>query len=199
MKKKTLIGLTGPIASGKNLAARIFGRHGAYVIDADVIGHQILQPQSKVWHMIVKTFGSKVLSRGGRVNRKKLGRLVFSDPKALKKLNAISHPAIKRRIVELINASKKKMIVVNAAILFEMKISNMMDKIVLVTAKKSVRLKRLLKKGKKKEDALARINSQRNDAEYRKIADIAVSNNSTKTALCVKIINLLKSEISIQN
>jgi dephospho-CoA kinase len=191
--KKIIIGLTGPIASGKNIVARIFLKAGAYVIDADIVGHEILSSQGKVWHQIVKAFGSKVLSRGGRINRKKLGRLVFSDQKHLNKLNSISHPEIKKRVMSLIRASNKKVIVVNAAVLFEMKLNKMMDKVIVVTAKKSLRFRRLIKKGKRKADALARINSQRGESEYRKIADVVIANNSTKSALQKKVKGALKN------
>jgi hypothetical protein len=106
MTKKIIIGLTGPIASGKSMAAKMLARHGAFVIDADVIGHQVIAPQSKAWHEIVKAFGLKVLNRGGAVNRRKLARIVFSRPSSLKKLDKITHPEMRRIISAKIKLAK---------------------------------------------------------------------------------------------
>jgi dephospho-CoA kinase len=182
--RKIIIGLTGPIAAGKDTVAKIFARHKAYVIDADEIGHKILAPQSKAWHGVVKIFGSKILNRGGIVNRKKLGKIVFSDKKALRNLNAITHPEIKKAILdEIKNVKDKKVIVVNAAILKEMKLVPIVDKVVVVMAKDGIRMKRLIKKGRSLADAKARMKVQAGTSEYRKIADIVIVNNGNKAEL----------------
>lgn len=178
--KSIVIGLTGPIASGKNTAAKMFARRGALVIDADKIGHQVIAPQTKAWHGIVKFFGSKVLNRGGVINRKKLAKIVFSDPAALRKLNSITHPEIRRVISEKIRAgklAKKKYIVVNAAILKEMKLLPLVDKVVAVSAGEKMRVKRLIRSGLTKQEAAARIRSQAGISGYRKIADFVIENN----------------------
>ena len=106
--KSTVIGLTGPIASGKNTVARMFCRYGAFIIDADKVGHQVIAPQKKAWHEIVKVFGSKVLNRGGAVNRRKLASIVFSNSQALNKLNRITHAEIRKTIKEVLNNVKIK-------------------------------------------------------------------------------------------
>ncbi len=188
--KSTVIGLTGPIASGKNAAAKIFGRRGAAVIDADDIGHRVIAPQTKAWHEIVKVFGSKVLNRGGAVNRHKLAGIVFSDPAALKRLNRITHPEMRRMIAERVRAAKllkKRFIVVNAAILEKMKLLPLVDKVIAVLADKRTRIRRLKRAGLPVSDALARMRSQEKDRSYRRIADFAVENNGTIGDLQEKI------------
>lgn len=186
MKKTKIIGLTGPIASGKNEVAKILRRRGACVIDADEIGHELLTPQSDIWKSLLKEFGSKILLPEGKVSRKKLGRLAFSDPKMLKKLNKIMHPVMRERIkskIQMTNDKQCKIIVVNAAVLKEMGLIPLVDEVWVVLADKKKRLNRLVKKGYEKNHAAAMIKSQMADGEYSKIADTVIRNNGTKVSL----------------
>ena len=194
MIKKIIIGLTGMIASGKNTAAKIFARRGAFVIDADTIGHQVIAPQSKAWHEIVKTFGSKVLNRGGAVNRRKLAGIVFSKPGLLKKLDKITHPEMRRIISAKIKQAKmsnKKYIVINAALLGQMKLLPLVDKVIVIFAPKNVRIRRMLRSGLSRQEALARIRSQRSDQSYRKTADFVIDNNKKLDDLKKKVIKVI--------
>jgi dephospho-CoA kinase len=187
MKGKLIIGLTGPIASGKNEIAKMLGRHGAFVIDADEIGHQIMLPQKKVWHEIVKTFGVKVLNRGGKVSRHKLGRIVFSSKAALRKLDRIMHPEMKSVIGRMIRQSRKKIVIVNAAVLKEMGLLPLVDIVIVVSASKKVRIKRLMKSGFSQSDAVARIRAQAKASNYRRIADIIIENDRSLRDLHKKV------------
>jgi len=194
MTKKIIIGLTGPIASGKNTVAKMFTRRGAFVIDADAIGHQVIAPQSKIWHEIVKVFGSKVLNRGGAVNRRKLARIVFSKPSLLKKLDKMTHPEMRKMIrgeIKLAKMSSKKYIIVNAALLEEMKLLSLVDKVIVVLADRGLRVKRLLRAGLSRQEALARIRVQRSDSRYRKTADIVIDNNKKMDDLKKKVIKAI--------
>ena len=194
MTKNLVIGLTGPIASGKNTVAKMFTKRGAFVIDADAIGHQVIAPQSKIWHEIVKAFGSKVLIRGGAVNRRKLAGIVFSKPGLLKKLDKMTHPEMRRIIsakIKLAKMSDKKHIVVNAAILGEMKLLPLVDKVIVVLAGKNVRIKRMLKSGSSRQEALMRITAQGSDQSYREMADIIIDNNRTIDDLKKKVIKVI--------
>jgi dephospho-CoA kinase len=194
MTKNLVIGLTGPIASGKNTVAKMFARRGAFVIDADTIGHQAIAPQSKVWHEIVKVFGSKVLNRGGAVNRRKLSRIVFSNPSLLIKLDKMTHPEMRRIIsakIKLAKMSDKKHIVINAALFEEMKLLPLVDKVIVVLSGKNSRVRRLLKKGRSREESLAKIKAQRSDAEYLKMADIVIVNDKSIEELKKKVIKVI--------
>jgi len=182
--KPKIIGLTGPIGSGKNEVCRILRRRGARVIDADRLGHGLLVPQSDLWKELVKTFGSRILQQGGKVNRKKLGEMVFENPKLLKKLNKIMHPAMRERIKsEIRNTKSETLIIINAAVLKEMRLVPFVDEVWVVLAKREKRMKRLMNKGLTKEQAALRVRSQMSDGEYLKMADRVIRNNSTREKL----------------
>jgi len=183
--KSIVIGLTGPIASGKDVAAKVFRRYGAMVIDVDSIGHKVILPQSGPWHKIAKVFGTTIFNRGGFINRKKLAGIVFSRPEALKKINSITHPEILKSVKAMINDSggKKKLVIVNAAVLKDIGLIPYVDRIVVVLASKEKRLKRLISLGFSRKEALLRMASQKSDREYTRIADHVVHNNGSKQEL----------------
>lgn len=194
--KSKVIGLTGPASSGKDTLAKMFKRRGAAVIDADRIGHNVLAPQTKAWHEIVKLFGSKVLNRGGKVNRRKLGRIVFSDRSMLRKLDKISHPAMAKIIKQaVINARKKnkRLIVINAAVLEQMMLLPVVDKVILILASRKKRINRMVKAGLSRREALDRIWSQYSDKRYRKTADIVIVNNGEPDQLKTKFKRIYES------
>ncbi|MBI5700937.1 dephospho-CoA kinase [Candidatus Saganbacteria bacterium] len=200
--KCQIIGLTGPIGSGKSEAAKIFKRAGALLIEADHVGHNLYVPQSKVWGQIVKAFGSVVLGSEGRVNRKKLGEIVFADPKKLDILNRITHPLIMQEIKKEIASCELsvvscKLIIVDAALpqLFE----GLVDRVILITATKEKRLKRLIKKGLEKNMAQKRISLQMAAKEYLDIADIVIENNGPLKQFKEKIKQVLASNSIIGN
>jgi dephospho-CoA kinase len=189
--KPKIIGLTGPIGSGKNEVCRILRRRGAFVIDADEIGHKLLVPQSDIWRKLVTAFGSRILQQGGKVNRRRLGEMVFEDPKLLKKLNEIMHPVMKETIAAQIS-NPQSLTIINAAVLKEMGLISFVDEVWVVLADKKKRLDRLVKKGLKKEQALVRIKAQRSDREFISIADEVIKNDGTIQSLKKKILELLK-------
>ena len=179
-----IIALTGPIGSGKSEVAKILSRHGFKLVDADRLGHELLTPQTETWGKVVHAFGVRVLNRGGVVNRKKLGEIVFGDTKALAKLNQIMHPPLKARIAEVVKEFKSSpenklddILVINAALpqLFE----GLADKVILVNSKQPNRLKRLLKKGLDRSQALKRMKAQVPQKKYQAIADFVINNDST--------------------
>ncbi len=94
----TLIGLTGNIATGKSLVARMLGELGAHVVDADALVHELERQGTPVYHAILAEFGPGILRQDGEIDRGKLGALVFGDPRALQRLEAIVHPAVEKEI-----------------------------------------------------------------------------------------------------
>ena len=94
-------GLTGGIACGKSTVARYFQDLGAHIIDADRVGHELIEPGRAAYEEIVERFGKEILDSGGRIDRKKLGPKVFADPQQLAVLNAIVHPRIIAHMREL--------------------------------------------------------------------------------------------------
>jgi dephospho-CoA kinase len=196
-----IIGLTGPIGSGKNEVARILRRRGAFVIEADEVAHALYKDQTPAWHGLVRVFGSKVLNRGGRVNRRKLGEIVFSDKRKLALLNRIVHPYLREAIVQEIKKTRHKargkrpqaqgIIVINAAVLKEIGLVDYVDEVWVVMASRAGRLRRLLKMGLVKKEADARLRLQMSQKEYLKIADVVIQNEGSLRSLKKKVLSLL--------
>jgi dephospho-CoA kinase len=117
-----VIGLTGGIGTGKSLVAHMLGELGAEIIDADRIGHEAYTPHTPVWKEVVEAFGEDILQTSGEIDRKRLGSIVFSDPKELARLNSIMHPRmaemIHKRVIEL-EGQGADTVVVEAAVLVE--------------------------------------------------------------------------------
>lgn len=126
-----IIGLTGKACTGKNVVAEALAEKNFLVIDVDKLGHQALRENKE---LIVKTFGN-VLTRDGLIDRRKLGDIVFSSKTKLRELEAITHPGIKRIIINLIENEKKdknRDIVINAAILERGNLLELCDKVIYV-------------------------------------------------------------------
>ncbi len=186
-----IIGLTGPIGAGKDAVARALKRRGACIIDADRLAHGLYAAQAPLWHELVKTFGSRILMRGGKINRKKLGEIVFSDKKKLLQLNKLVHPHLKEAIAREIGQGGE-LVVINAAVLKEIGLLPLVDEVWAVTAPKEVRLKRLVKNGLPEKEAKKRIAAQISAQEYAKIADVIISNTGTLKQLNGKVQASLK-------
>ena len=153
-----VVGLTGKYCAGKDRAARVFEDHGFFVIDVDALGHQILAANAA---RVMESFGPSVAAAGGGVDRRKLGRLVFADPAALARLEAILHPPMVSRVKELIVENGGD-IVINAAILHHMGLHLLCDAVVCVTAPLLIRLARAVRRDALSvRDALARVRSQK--------------------------------------
>lgn len=189
-----LIGLTGPIAAGKDEVAKILRRHGAQVIDADELAHELYSSQSPVWHELVKTFGAKILKRGGTINRRKLGEIVFSDKKKLKELNRIVHPSLKEAVIRTIEEHRAlstehgtQIIVINAAVLNEIGLADYVEEIWAVMASRETRLKRLIRSGLSRTEAECRMRAQASQKGYSKMADVVIRNEGTLKQLNAKV------------
>ena len=177
---KFVLGVTGSFASGKSTVARLFAGRQAQVIDADRIAHTCLNSSKGLKEKLVKVFGAKILSRRGVIQRKELGKIVFSDKAQLKKLNRIMHPLIKRIIHKQIADSKKKIVILDAALIIETGLKSCLDKLVVVRAG----LKEQLFRAKKKfslgsNDALSRIQFQSSIRAKTRLADFVIDNRGS--------------------
>lgn len=158
-----VVGLTGGICSGKTTVARIFAKKGAVVLDADEIAHQLQEPGQPVYEAIVRAFGREILKADRRIERAKLGNLVFADPTMRRKLEAIMHPAIVRTCETRIEQAREagtKICIVDAALLIEARAQERFDRLIVVAASKEVQLERLIQRGLREEEAVRRIRSQ---------------------------------------
>ncbi|MCJ7790500.1 MAG: dephospho-CoA kinase [Candidatus Atribacteria bacterium] len=181
-----IIGLTGGIVSGKSTVARMFKDLGAKIVDADKLGHKVILPQGAAWKRIIKIFGKDILQKDQTINREKLGKIVFASQNLLKKLNKITHPEIIKLIKKEISLAKdnskeeKKILIIDAALIYETKIDRLMDKIIVVYLDKEEQLKRLIKRNNLSEkEALQKIKSQIPLKEKIEIADYVIDNSNS--------------------
>jgi dephospho-CoA kinase len=190
IQESKVIGLTGPIGAGKDEVVRVLRRRGAFVIDADKVAHTLYSSQNPVWRELVKVFGSRILNRGGMINRKKLAEMVFADKKLLQKLNRIIHPYLKETIMLIAEEQKAvgtALIVINAAVLKEIGLLEYVDEVWAVLASKELRAERLQQAGLSKKEIDQRLNSQLAQKEYLKLADVVIRNNGTLRQLAKQV------------
>ena len=182
------VGLTGGIVSGKSTVAKMFRDLGAKIIDADKLGHKVILPHKPAWEKIVKLFGKGLLKEDLSIDRKKLGEIVFSDQRLLKKLNEITHPEIIKLIKKRINLVKNKtcengkeeILIIDAALIYEAKIDNLMDKIIVVYIEENEQIKRLKKRDNlSAEEASKRVKSQMSINKKIKFADYIIDNSNS--------------------
>ena len=181
-----VVGLTGGIVSGKSTVALMFKDLGAKIVDADKLGHSVILPHKPAWEKIVKIFGKDILQNDLTIDREKLGKIVFANQSLLKKLNDITHPEITKIIKKEIDSLKnktykqKKILIIDAALIYEAKIDRLMDKIIVVYIDEDEQIKRLIKRNNlSKDEALQRIKSQMPMKEKVKMADYVIDNSNS--------------------
>lgn len=177
-----VVGLTGGIGSGKSTLAALLAERGAQVIDADELGRDALRPGQPAWHSVVTQFGDEILSPGTmQVDRKRLAGIVFNDKNKLAALNAIVHPVILAGIADGLERLQgtDDVVVIDAALLVNMGVNDLLDALVVVTAPIAARTRRLLARGMTKADVEARIASQVPQERLVEEADIVVSNGGS--------------------
>ena len=172
-----IIGITGSIACGKSTVSNYLKSKGYIVIDADKIGHEALD-SDYVKEKLILTFGNDILENN-KINRRKLGELVFGNSNNLNILNSIIHPEIRRRILEEIDKNNdQEFIFIDVALLFEAKFDDLVDKIIVVYVDENTQLTRLMKRNSISEkEALSRIVSQMSPLEKAKLGDYTINNN----------------------
>jgi dephospho-CoA kinase len=174
---KTVIGLTGNIATGKSVVRRMLEHLGAFGIDADGLAHRAMSPGAPAYKPIIENFGRWVLSDDGQIDRAKLGRIVFADPNALAQLEGITHPVVRGAIDLLIRRSRQKVVAIEAIKLFESGLAGHCDSLWVVDTPESLQLERLVAIRKlSKADAQARIDAQGAQSEKLARASVIIRN-----------------------
>ena len=177
---KILIGLTGNIACGKSTVLRQLRDLGAYVIDADILIHYILRHDGPAYWPVVTEFGPGIVQADGEIDRRALGRIVFSDPEKLRRLEEIEHPIVRRVIDEEIGQADEQIIVLDAIKLIESGWADKCDSVWVVTCLREQQIERLQNyRGYSRQDAEMRVNSQ--SAPELKVAraDVVIDNSGT--------------------
>jgi len=178
------VGLTGNIASGKSNAARVFAELGARIIDADRIAHEIMSPGHRVYDKVVEAFGGEILRPDGTIDRRILGRIVFSREEKRLLLNSLVHPGVlvevQRRMAAAAEENARAIIIVDAALMIETGYYRLHDCLVVVACQPGLQLSRLMNRdGLTLEEARARIASQMPVEEKLARADYKIDASGT--------------------
>ncbi len=198
-----LIGLTGGIATGKSLVSEILRGLGAYIIDADKIAREVVEPQKPAWLETVDYFGKDIINKDKTINRKMLGEIVFNDPVKKRKLEEIVHPRVieeeNRMVKEYLKIKPDGIVIIDAALLIEAGSHKRVDKLIVVYADKEAQAKRLMERdGLSRTDAEKRIASQLPLDKKVKMADFVIDNSKGIEGTrrqTIDIFNKLRSEI----
>jgi dephospho-CoA kinase len=179
MKDKTLlIGITGGIGSGKTLACRYFESLGYKVIYADIIARQLYQSSLK--KRLVKEFGSGILDEKGNVSGPNSRKIIFSNRKNIARVNKIVHPFVIKEIDKIIRRTKRKIILIETAIMFESGYYKKVDFTVLIYSIKKNRIRRVQKRDKMPlKDIKGLMSMQMEENKKLQMADFVIKNDST--------------------
>jgi dephospho-CoA kinase len=187
--RRFIIGLTGNIATGKSTVLQYLRAKGAYVIDADRLAHAAMQPGGRAYDPAVTVFGCGIVKEDQTIDRGALGRIVFSDPQALRTLEEIVHPAVFELAKQELAQTQAKLVVVEAIKLLEsQRLVTLCQEIWVVTADPQVQLQRLVEqRGMAEAEARQRMAAQSPQAEKVKHATRVIANNGSTTALYAQL------------
>lgn len=195
-----VIGLTGGIGSGKSTVSGFLKELGAVVIDVDKVWHSSLKPDTELGQEVIAAFGNQIVTPEGRIDRKRLGEIVFNSPEALTRLNNIMHPWMYRTVKAMLDEYRQKgvrVVVLEAPLLLEVplffraglpSLIDEVDEVWVTVAPEEVVLKRLREKsGLSEEQALARIRSQLPTEEKLRRAKVVIDTNCPLEELRQKV------------
>lgn len=193
-----ILGLTGGIASGKSTVSAYLAQNGALIIDADLIARQVVAKKSSGLKQIVAKFGGEILTASGELDRKKLGKLVFSNKDLLKALTDITGPLIRTEILREIEAAKKaqvKLVVLDIPLLFETGYQTLCDKVMVVTIPSKLQLERVMKRDNlSAAEARKRIANQLPASKRNELADVLIDNSKSVAETYQQVLKWLKIE-----
>jgi len=174
------IGLTGNIATGKTTVGKMLVALGAELIDADRVTHEVIAPGGAAYDIVVATFGTRILDREGRIDRPKLGSIVFQDPDALALLEDLIHPRVISEVGRRMAESESSVVVVEAIKLLESGMADDYDAIWVTTCPMEMQLARLMEhRGLSRDAAMQRIEAQPPQAEKIAQADLVIDTSGS--------------------
>ncbi|PIB39033.1 dephospho-CoA kinase [Maribacter sp. 4G9] len=175
-----IIGLTGGIGSGKTTVARMFEKLGVPVYNSDVEAKKLMHSSKTMKRKLIDLFG-ELAYLDGKLNRSYIAKSVFKNTNLLKKLNGIVHPAVRKHFKKWCKAQDYPYVIQETALLFENNAQEFYDKVVLVTAPMEYRIDRILNRDQStREDIVARMRNQLDDAEKLPLADFVIENIDLK-------------------
>ena len=190
-----VIGLTGGIASGKSTVSNMFKKMNIIVIDADVEARLAVMKGEAAYERIVAEFGREILLENGEIDRKKLGSIIFHQADKRQRLNEMTHPEVRKRMLEQVETAKNKdeeVVILDIPLLFESKLNHMVDKTLLVYVDRETQLHRLIERNNLSlVDAEARIQSQMPLKDKVMLADAVINNNGSIDDTKRQLIGLL--------
>ncbi len=184
-ERPLLIGITGNIGTGKSTVAHMLAELGADVIDADEVAHQVIRPGTPAYEQIVEKFGPEILVAGEengewRIDRRRLGAIVFDDPEALARLEAIVHPATMEEVERRIGASAAEVVAVEAIKLIEAGMADDCDSVWVTTCRPEQQLRRIMAaRDLSRAEAKQRIQAQAPPEEKIARADVVIDNSGS--------------------
>ena len=179
------VGLTGGLASGKSFVGRALADLGCLLIQADVLGRQVLEQGGETYDAVVATFGNQILDPDSKINRRRLAKIVFSDPEQLSKLNALVHPPVKERerdlVAEFTREHSDGIAVTEAAILVETGSYKDYDRLIVAFCRPEQQIERSMERdGVSREEVLNRLRRQMPLEEKVKHADFIIDTSGSK-------------------
>lgn len=177
-----IIGITGGIASGKSTVTEFLRQKGYQVIDADQVVHELQEPGERLYQALLSAFGTAILQEGGRLDRPKLGAMIFGDPELLAQSSQIQNQIIREELAHRrdLLAETEDFFFMDLPLLFELQYEDWFDQIWLVDVTKETQISRLMTRNSlSQEEAEKRIAAQLSLREKRKRADVLIDNNGS--------------------
>ena len=195
---KYVIGLTGNIGTGKTVVRRMLEHLGAYTIDADALSHRAIAKGAPGYEPVLQLFGKWLLDSNGEINRNKLGSLVFNDAPALRELEEIVHPLVRRAVDVLARRATQPVVVIEAIKLLEGDLRKACDAIWVTYAPQVVQIERLTRKRNiSREEALQRINAQAPQTGKIEAANIVIRNIGSYDDLWKQVVQAWKKNVPV--
>ncbi len=196
-----VIGLTGNLGVGKTTVAAMFKTCGAAVINADDVAHELLEECSACRQAIVRAFGDGVMEKG-RVSRRKLADHVFGRPDRLRRLEAIIHPRVKRRVREMIAELRKRgrvrMVILDVPLLFEVGMERTVDVVVTVRANQRLQIERVVdSRHWRRADIIRRLRRQMSQREKMERADFVIDNRFSRAKTRAQVAAICRALVTI--
>jgi len=190
-----LIGLTGQIGAGKSTAAGILAGMGAHIVDADLIGKEVVDRSPQLRAKLGRRFGLEIFDKRGHLKRRRLAQLAFASEETKRALNDLVHPYLLKELRKQARVAVKKhdLVVIDAALLLYWQMDREVDFVLVIHASRQTRFARMAKRGITEADALARQQAQLPYSEFQKRANRMILNNGTREQLKIRLVRLLSS------